>query len=221
VSFDFGKKVALATGAGSGIGLATARAFADAGAAVVLADHDEMLLRSAVEATLAGHHRALGVRCDVTNEHDVAAMVERAVVTFGRLDAALNNAGIQVPVAETADATAEDFDRATAVNLRGVWTCMKHELRHMRTQRSGAIVNMSSQGGIIANPGLGAHVASKHGVIGLTKSAALEYARQGIRVNSICPGAIRTPMVERALTDEPETMNAVINEIPLGRLGTA
>jgi NAD(P)-dependent dehydrogenase (short-subunit alcohol dehydrogenase family) len=218
---DFKNRVALVTGAGSGIGLATARAFAEAGAAVALADvREDTALRAAEELAAAGH-KALGIRCDVAAEADVAAMVEKTVSAFGRLDMAFNNAGLHVPVVNTADAHATDFDLAIAVNLRGVWNCMKHELRQMREQKSGAVVNCSSNSGIAGLPNLGAYTASKHGVIGLTKSAALEYAPLGIRVNAVCPGPVETPMVKKALVDAPEHMAEVIKEIPLGRLGRA
>ena len=217
----FEGKVALVTGAGMGIGLATAKAFADAGAAVVLADVNAEAVRAATERLVTAGHKALGIRCDVADERQVAAMVEQAISTFGRLDAAFNNAGIHVPVAETADALGEDFDRAIAINLRGVWSCMKYELRQMRTQGSGAIVNCSSQSGLVGTAGLGAYTASKHAVVGLTKSAALEYAPKGIRINAVCPGSTDTPMVQQALASEPETMKAVMKEIPLGRLGRA
>jgi NAD(P)-dependent dehydrogenase (short-subunit alcohol dehydrogenase family) len=212
-------KVALVTGAASGIGLATARAFAEAGAAVALIDMDENAVGSAAEQLLSNGRKAFAISCDVSDEDAVAAAVHQTISTFGRLDFAFNNAGIHVPVAETADARGEDFDRLIAVNLRGVWNCMKHELRHMRERGSGVIVNCSSTNGLIGNPGLGAYTASKHGVIGLTKSAALEYAGRGIRVNAICPGVIDTPMVANAVANEPEAMKAVINDIPLGRLG--
>jgi NAD(P)-dependent dehydrogenase (short-subunit alcohol dehydrogenase family) len=215
----FENKVALVTGAGSGIGLEAARAFAHAGAAVALVDIDEQAVLTAAEALVAEGHRAIAIRCNVADEEDVAAMVEQTVSTFGRLDAAFNNAGIQVPVAETADASAADFDRIIGINLRGVWNCMKHELAYMRTQGSGAIVNTSSTAGLVGTAGLGAYTASKHGVIGLTKSAALEYASKGIQINAICPGCIDTPMVQEALIHHPETMKAVINDIPAARLG--
>jgi NAD(P)-dependent dehydrogenase (short-subunit alcohol dehydrogenase family) len=216
---SFENKVALVTGAGSGIGLETPKAFARAGAAVVLADIDEATVGAAAQALVAAGHKAMAIRCNVSDEAQVVAMVEKTIATFGRLDAACNNAGIQVPVAETADASGEDFDHIIGINLRGVWNCMKHELRHMRVQGSGAIVNTSSQAGLVGTAGLGAYTASKHGVIGLTRSAALEYAAKGIQVNAICPGAIDTPMVQQALTDEPDTMNAVIAGIPAARLG--
>jgi NAD(P)-dependent dehydrogenase (short-subunit alcohol dehydrogenase family) len=216
---NFQGQVALVTGAASGIGLATAKAFADAGAAVVLADLNEDAALSAARELVSAGRKALGVRCDVADERQVAALVERAVAEFGRLDFACNNAGLHVPVAETADATGEHFDFAQSVNLRGVFNCMKYELIQMRKQGGGAVVNVSSQSGVVGTAGLGAYTASKHGVVGLTKSAALEYAPKGIRINVVCPGSVDTPMVQRALADEPETMKAVMKEIPLGRLG--
>jgi len=219
INVSFENQVALVTGAGSGLGLATARAFAEAGAAVALADVDENTVHAAARELASAGRRAMAVRCNVAEEAEVAALVERTVSTFGRLDAAFNNAGVHVPVAETADASGEDFDRLMAVNLRGVWSCMKHELRQMRAQGSGAIVNCSSQNRLTGIPGLGAYTASKHAVTGLTRSAALEYAARGIRINAVCPGAIHTPMVANALTNEPDTMKAVIKEIPTGRLG--
>jgi NAD(P)-dependent dehydrogenase (short-subunit alcohol dehydrogenase family) len=155
------------------MGLATAQAFAEAGAAVVLADINDQTLGAATDELTASGYRALGVSCDVSNEDQAAAMVERAVATFGRLDMAFNNAGIQVPPTDAADEPAEHFDRVNAINLRGVWACMKHELGQMRKQGSGAIVNCSSLGGLVGLPGRAAYHASKHGVIGLTRSAAL------------------------------------------------
>ena len=219
MSNNFQGKVALVTGAASGIGLATATAFAESGAAVVLADLDIAAAEAATQNLIDAGHKAIAVRCNVADESDAAAMVEKAVSAFGRLDMAFNNAGLHVPVANTADAEAKDFDLAIAVNLRGVWNCLKHELRQMRKQGSGVVVNCSSNSGLAGLANLGAYTASKHGVIGLTKSAALEYAPMGIRVNVICPGPIETPMVKKALTTAPEHMAAVIKEIPLGRLG--
>jgi NAD(P)-dependent dehydrogenase (short-subunit alcohol dehydrogenase family) len=219
MSFSFEGKVALITGAGSGMGLITAQAFAAGGAAVVLSDVNEAAAYAAADQLVTEGHKAIGVRCDVTNEAEVKAMVDQTVSTFGHLDAAFNNAGVQSPAVETADASGEEFDRVTAINLKGVWTCMKYELLQMRKQASGAIVNNSSLGGLVGLPGRAIYHATKHGVLGLTKSAALEYAARGIRINAICPGTIRTPMVEEMLAKEPEAMKEILRDQPIGRLG--
>src|SRR5205814_4152714 len=150
---------------------------------------------------------------------EVAAMVAQTVSTFGRLDVAFNNAGIQSPAMEIADVPGEEFERVNGINLRGVWNCMKYELRQMREQGSGAIVNNSSIGGLIGIAGRAIYHATKHGVIGLTKSAALEYATRGIRINAVCPGAIETPMVAAMIAKEPDTMKDITKEQPIGRLG--
>jgi NAD(P)-dependent dehydrogenase (short-subunit alcohol dehydrogenase family) len=220
-TYDFADQVALVTGASSGMELATARAFADGGAAVVLADIDEDALRTAVEElTSAGHH-ALGITCDVADEAQVAAMVERTVAPFGRLDMAFNNAGIVGYTGDLADESADSFDAVTAVNLRGVWNCMKHELLQMREQGSGAIVNCSSLGGLVGGAGRASYHAAKHGVIGLTKSAALDYAPLGIRVNAVCPGVIDTPMAADMIHNQPEAMKQFMRDQPIGRPGRA
>ena len=220
-TYDFTNKVALVTGASSGMGLATARAFAEAGAAVVLADVNQAALQAATDDLAAAGERVLGVPCDVADEDQVAALVAAAVDTFGRLDMAFNNAGIQVPVSDPADEPAAAFDRVNAVNYRGIWACMKHELIQMRAQGSGAIVNCSSIGGLIGLPGRGSYHASKHAVIGLTRSAGVEYAPRGIRINAVCPGTIATPMVTDMIAkgdlDEAE---AIANQ-PIGRIGQA
>jgi NAD(P)-dependent dehydrogenase (short-subunit alcohol dehydrogenase family) len=216
---SFDGKVALVTGAGAGMGLATAKAFAEAGATVALSDIYENSVRSAAEELTAAGHKAIALRCDVADETDVKAIVEQTVSTFGRLDAAYNNAGVQSPAVEMADASGEEFDRVTGINLRGVWNCMKYELRQMREQGSGAIVNCSSIGGLIGLPGRATYHATKHGVIGLTKSAALEYAAKGIRINAVCPGTINTPMVEKMLANEPDAMKEILRNQPIGRLG--
>ncbi|WP_276314309.1 SDR family oxidoreductase [Paraburkholderia phosphatilytica] len=155
----------------------------------------------------------------MTDEAQVAEMVNRTVATFGRLDAAFNNAGIQVPPSDAADEPAENFERVTAVNLRGVWACMKHELSHMRKQGSGAIVNCSSLGSLVGLPGRAPYHASKHGVIGLTRSAAQEYAPRGIRINAVCPGTFDTPMVSAMLEKQADDMKEILREQPIGRLG--
>jgi NAD(P)-dependent dehydrogenase (short-subunit alcohol dehydrogenase family) len=217
--YDFRGQVALVTGASSGMGLATATAFAEAGAGVVLADINDKALRTATDELTSAGHQAIGVTCDVSDEAQVAAMVERARASFGRLDMAFNNAGIQVPPSDAADEPAEHFDRVNAINLRGVWTCMKHELRQMRAQGSGVIVNCSSLGGLVGPPSRAAYHASKHGVIGLTKSATLEYAPRGIRINAVCPGTIDTPMVADMLEKQADAMKEIMRDQPIGRLG--
>ena len=219
MNITFEGQVALVTGAGSGMGLATARVFAEAGAAVVLADFNEETVRAAAAGLVSEGHKAIAVRCDVADEAQVKEMVDLTMSAFGRLDAAYNNAGINSPVAETADASSEEYDRVMAINLRGVWNCMKYELLQMRKQGSGAIVNCSSLGGLVGIAGRGVYHASKHGVLGLTKSAGLEYAARGIRVNAICPGIIATPMVTGMIEREPEAMDALMKEQPIGRLG--
>ncbi len=219
MNLSFENNVALVTGAGSGRGLATANAFAEAGAVVVLADIDAQAVRAAADELVSAGHKALAIRCNVTDEADVAALIEQTVATFGRLDAAFNNAGVQSLPVETADASGEEFERVHAINLRGVWNCMKYELRQMRTQGSGAIVNNSSIGGLIGLPGRAIYHASKHGVIGLTRSAALEYAARGIRINAICPGAIETPMVADMIAREGLTIENMVSGLPIGRLG--
>ncbi|TLY58950.1 MAG: SDR family oxidoreductase [Gammaproteobacteria bacterium] len=216
---SFEGKVAVVTGAASGMGLVTARSFAEAGAAVALADIDERAARTAVDDLIAAGHRAIAVRCNVADEAEVAAMVDQTVEIFGRLDAAFNNAGIQSPAVETADASGAEFDRVIAVNLRGVWNCMKYELKQMRQQGSGAIVNCSSIGGLIGLPGRAVYHAAKHGVLGLTKSAALEYASRGIRINAVCPGTVDTPMVSAMLAKEADAMKEIMRDQPIGRLG--
>jgi NAD(P)-dependent dehydrogenase (short-subunit alcohol dehydrogenase family) len=218
-TYDFSSQVALVTGAGSGMGLATARAFAQAGAGVVMADISPITVKAAADSLSDAGHQVLGVECDVSDEASVAGAVQAAVDTFGRLDMAFNNAGIQVPPCDAADEPAEQFDRVNAINLRGVWACMKHELAQMRSQGSGAIVNCSSLGGLVGIPGRAAYHASKHGVLGLTSSAALEYAPRGIRINAVCPGTIATPMVTDMIDKgELDTAEAIANQ-PINRLG--
>lgn len=219
MNLSFENKAALVTGAASGMGLATAQAFAEAGAAVVLADFKEDALKAEVQKLVKAGHKAIAVRCDVSDETQVKQMVDRAVSEFARLDAAFNNAGINATAVETADATGAEFDRLTAINLKGVWNCMKYELLQMRKQESGAIVNNSSIGGLVGVPGRAIYHATKHGVLGLTKSAALEYAARGIRINAVCPGVINTPMVQEMLAKEPEAMNEILRNQPNKRIG--
>jgi len=214
--YDFKGQVALVTGASSGMGLVTAQAFAEAGASVVLVDRNAAKLNAAVETLTAAGHRAIAIVCDVSDEAQAKAAVERTVAEFGRLDMAYNNAGILGPMCDMSSETAEGYDEVQAVNLRGIWTFMKHELLQMKKQGSGAIVNCSSLGGLVGLPGRAAYHASKHGVIGLTKSAALDVAAQGIRVNAVCPGCIDTPMGEEI---DPAAMKEFLKGQPIGRFG--
>jgi NAD(P)-dependent dehydrogenase (short-subunit alcohol dehydrogenase family) len=192
--------VALVTGAASGLGLATVKAFAESGASVVLTDWNEEAAQAAARKLAAQGHKTLAIRCDVSDDAQVESMVKQAVATFGRLDAVYNNAGVQNVLAETADTTREDFERVMGINLRGVWSCMKFELQQMRKQGGGAIVNCSSLGGLVGGAERGIYHAAKHGVIGFTKSAALEYAARGLRINAVCRGLIWTPMADQMVT---------------------
>jgi NAD(P)-dependent dehydrogenase (short-subunit alcohol dehydrogenase family) len=222
MKISFEHQVALVTGAASGIGLATAQAFAKAGAAVAIADVNGAAARAAAAELDAAGFKAIGIECDVSEMDQVEAMVQQTVSTFGRLDAAFNNAGVQNVLAETADATAEDFDRITSINLRGVWACMKFELQQMRKQGNGAIVNCSSLGGLVGGAQRANYHAAKHGVLGLTKSAALEYAARDIRINAVCPGLIWTPMADQMVASgQGEALAAMTQMIPMARPGRA
>ena len=219
--YDFKGQVALVTGAAKGMGLATARMFAQSGASAVLADIDGDLAAKEAERIVLEGGTAIGIACDVADEAQVAAMVDRAVAEYGRLDMAFNNAGIQVPPSDAADEPIENFERVTAVNQRGVWACMKHELRVMRDQGSGAIVNCSSLGGLVGLPQRAAYHGTKHAVLGMTKSAGVEYAPRGIRINAVCPGTIDTPMVAEMLEGQADAMAEIMKEQSIGRLGRA
>lgn len=210
-------KVALVTGAAMGIGLACAEAFAQAGATVIMADIHEPE-EQAAQLRKKGLE-AIPCRCDVADVQAVKGMVDGIVSAYGHLDAALNNAGIQTPQRPMAEITDEEFDRTVAVDLKGVWNCMRYEIIQMLKQGGGAIVNTSSQGGVTGFPGQAAYIACKHAVIGLTRTAAIDYAAKGIRINAICPGVIRTPMAEELLRRNPGLEQELVRDIPAGRLG--
>jgi NAD(P)-dependent dehydrogenase (short-subunit alcohol dehydrogenase family) len=218
-SYDFHTKVALIVGASTGIGAATARAFAQFGASVVLADVDEEAVSKIARQLSDAGCNATAIGCDVSDESQVAAAVEHAVQTYGRLDFAYNNAGVQAPSCDFADLPAEEFDRLVTINQRGIWACMKHELKQMRQQGYGAIVNCASVGGLVGQPNLAPYNGTKHGVLGMTKGAALEYAPRGIRINAVCPGTINTPMVATMMETQKEAMDDIMIRQVINRLG--
>lgn len=219
ITYDFTGKVAFVTGAAAGMGAATARAFAEAGAAVAIVDRDTNAAECLAADLITAGATAAAINCDVSDEQQVKNAVDTTVAAFGRLDMAFNNAGIMLPPVGAADESADAFNRIVSVNLYGVWASMKYELAQMREQGSGAIVNCSSLGGLVGGNGRATYHATKHGVIGQTKSAALEYAPLGVRVNAVCPGTIDTPMVDRMTAGGELDPQAARAAIPMGRLG--
>ena len=212
-------KVALVTGAGSGIGRAAARIFAREGAKVAAADVNRASAEETVGMIREAGGEAFGLRADVSKGAEVEAMVDAVVETYGRLDCAFNNAGIEGALASTADYTEADWAPVIAVNLTGVWLCMKYEIPRLLETGGGAIVNTSSAAGLLGAPRMPAYVASKHGVVGLTKTAALEYAKSGVRVNAVCPGVIDTSMVGRLKERRPRMFEKIVRGEPIGRIG--
>ena len=216
----FENKVAIVTGGSFGIGRATAIKFAKKGANVVVADWvedpDQFTMKAIVEAGGKGTF----IKCDVSKDAEVKAIIVKTISTYGRLDFAFNNAGIEGLSAPTQECTEENWDRVLSVNLKGAWLCMKYEIQEMLKQGKGAIVNTSSVAGLVAFVGIPAYVASKHAILGLTKNAALENVKAGIRVNAVCPGVIQTPMIDRFTGKNKEVEKAFANQEPIGRLGS-
>lgn len=214
-------QVAVVTGGSAGIGRATVLAFAHAGAAVVVADRDvERGEAIAAEARTIGAP-SLFVATDVSDPAQVGGLIDRVVQELGRIDHAFNNAGIEGEQAPTGESSLENWQRVIGINLTGVWLCMRAELAAMAPQGSGSIVNCSSVAGLVGFPGISAYTASKHGVVGLTRTAALEYATAGIRVNAVCPGVIATEMIDRFTHGDPALTEQMVATEPVGRLGTA
>jgi NAD(P)-dependent dehydrogenase (short-subunit alcohol dehydrogenase family) len=213
-------RVALITGGSGGIGRATALALARTGAQVVVVDVSEAGGAETAQMIAEAGGTAQFMHVDVTDAQAVEQMISATVASYGRLDYAVNNAGIDGLRARTADYPEDEWQRVLSINVTGVWLCMKYELKQMQAQGSGVIVNTASVAGLVGFPGHSAYSASKHAVIGLTKTAALEYARRGIRVNAVCPGYTRTPMVERVFEQAPEMQAKVTQAMPIGRIGT-
>lgn len=215
---SFINKVVLITGAAQGIGLATAQEFAKVGAKVVLSDVLDME-NQVKELTDAGFN-AVSYKCDVSNESEVEKMIKWIVEKYGSLDCAFNNAGVQTPQKPMAEITYDEFDKTVAVDLKGVWNCMKFEIEQMLKQKNkGCIVNTSSQGGITGFPGQAAYIACKHAIIGLTRTASIDYAAKGIRINAVLPGVIATPMAKDIIKRNPKMEEILVRDIPKSRLG--
>lgn len=219
MQYPYSGKVVMITGAGGGIGRASSIAFAKAGATLALSDHDESAGQETLRLVQAVGAKACFIQADVTQAAQVQTLIATCVQHFGRLDCAFNNAGIEEEHMRLADCTEVTFDRIMAVNVKGVWLCLKYQLAQMLAQGGGAIVNTASVAGLIGAPKMAAYAASKHAVLGLTKSAAAEYGRKNIRVNAVCPGVIQTAMFERAMAADSQIGASAAQLHPVGRIG--
>ncbi len=215
----FENRIALVTGGGSGIGRSTCLAFSREGAKIVVSDINEKTGQETLDMVRKIGGEGIFIQADVTQSSQVAMLIEETLQHYKRLDCAFNNAGIEARVSPTAECTEEDWDRVISINLKSVFLCMKYELKHMVSQKRGAIVNCASVGGLVGFPGGAVYVASKHGVVGLTHAASLDYAAMGIRINAVCPGLIRTPMIDRVEQKNPGMKSQLTSLEPIGRMG--
>ena len=216
---SFHNQIVLVTGAASGIGQATAFDFAEKGAKVVISDTDSKKGEESAALIQKKGGEALFIKCDISQESDVQKLIQEITKKYGRLDIAFNNAGIEGAQASTHECTNENWDKVISINLKGTWLCMKYEIAQMLKQGRGAIVNCSSIAGLVGFQGSPAYVASKHGIIGLTQTAALEYAQKNIRINSVCPGVIHTSMIDRYTHGDKKLENELCANEPMGRMG--
>lgn len=219
VKYNYEGRVAIVTGAASGMGLATAKAFAEAGAAVMMADYNVELLKKEAEALQKQGFQISWLQCDVSEDHDIENLVSQTVQEFGKLDFAFNNAGVMAKVANTGETTRDDWERVIGINLRGVWSCMRAEIQQMEKQGYGIIVNTASTGAITGQPGVSPYIATKHGVLGLTRTAAIEYVTKNIRINAVNPGLIDTQIAHDVVDNDPEAYKQLQASVPMGRAG--
>lgn len=219
VKYNYENKVAIVTGAASGMGLATAKAFSESGAAVMMADYNVDLLEKEAGKLKDKGFKVSWIKCDVSIEEDVAQLVQKTVAEFGKLDFAFNNAGVMAQVANTGETTTEDWERVIGINLRGVWDCMRHEIKQMEKQGHGVIVNTASTGAITGQPGVSPYIATKHGVLGLTRTAAIEYVTKNIRINAVNPGLIDTQIAQDVVAGDPVAYQQLEGTVPMGRAG--
>nr|WP_320192579.1 glucose 1-dehydrogenase [uncultured Desulfobacter sp.] len=219
VTYNYENKTAIVTGAASGMGLATAKAFCESGAAVMMADYNVDLLKQEADKLKNKGFNVSWIKCDVSIEQDVEQLVQKTVETFAKLDFAFNNAGVMAQVANTGETKTEDWERVIGINLRGVWDCMRHEIKQMEKQGHGVIVNTASTGAITGQPGVSPYIATKHGVLGLTRTAAIEYVTKNIRINAVNPGLIDTQIAQDVVAGDPVAYKQLEGTVPMGRAG--